>query len=232
VGIQYYPSWEGETVDPTTANILQTVANTVITEQFAKTTHTATVDITQPSGAITVSQGSAVTLTASATDSASGNLSSSITWRSNISGVLGTGPSISISTLAPGYHAITAKVTGSDGHESLDYVEVTITTSGNNPPTANDDYRNVSYNSPWTQTYVVGNDTDDTGLDYSSLTVVNQPAHGTITAVHTSGVDVGTIDVSYAGTNYIGPDSFTYKIMDINGVWSNVATVYLTVSGP
>ncbi len=67
---------------------------------------------------------------------------------------------------------------------------------------------------------LAGNDQDEeTGVDPSSITIVNGPQHGTI-SVHPD----GTVTYTPHST-----DTFTYTIRDANGIVSNVATV--TIQG-
>jgi len=73
---------------------------------------------------------------------------------------------------------------------------------------------------------VLNNDTPgnaSTPLDPTSLEIVQQPAHGSV-IVNEDGTVVYTPEKGYTG-----PDSFTYKVKDQNGNWSNVATVNLNI---
>lgn len=86
-----------------------------------------TVSISAPSNGSTV--GTTVTLTGSASDTQDGNLSSSISWSSNVAGNLGTGASLSV-TLAAGAHTLTAAVTDSGGLTASTSVSITVSASG------------------------------------------------------------------------------------------------------
>lgn len=72
---------------------------------------------------------------------------------------------------------------------------------------------------------VLGNDSDVDGtLVAASVQLVSQPAHGTATVSTADG------SVLYTPTsNAVGDDSFTYRVQDDQGAWSNVATVALTI---
>jgi len=74
---------------------------------------------------------------------------------------------------------------------------------------------------------VAANDTAGAGatLDLASITITQQPTHGTVT-VNNDGTVTYTHDNSTATT-----DSFKYTIKNSNGDTSNAATVSLTVSG-
>jgi gliding motility-associated-like protein len=73
---------------------------------------------------------------------------------------------------------------------------------------------------------VLSNDTDvDNVLVGSMITIVSQPAHGTVVINTTTGT------VQYTpNPGYFGPDSFTYKLNDSGSSFSNVATVSITVN--
>src|SRR5206468_5685981 len=62
------------------------------------------VTITVPLDGTRIQLGTALTLTATATDAEEGNVSGRVTWTSSRDGVLGVGGTISISTLSAGTH--------------------------------------------------------------------------------------------------------------------------------
>ena len=71
---------------------------------------------------------------------------------------------------------------------------------------------------------VVSNDTDDGGVDPSTVAVVGAPANGTA-------VPNGNGTVTYTpNTGFKGSDSFTYRVADAQGAVSNTATVSVTVT--
>src|SRR5207245_318368 len=71
---------------------------------------------------------------ATASDEADGDLGASIRWSSNLSGPLGTGPSITTSVLARGTHLVTAQVANSHGLTGSAQVVVSITTGAPSRP--------------------------------------------------------------------------------------------------
>ncbi|HZO19559.1 MAG TPA: Ig-like domain-containing protein, partial [Gemmatimonadaceae bacterium] len=85
-----------------------------------------TVTITAPASGSTFTQGSPVTFTGTASDAEDGNLTATVTWTSSINGALGTGGSVSTSTLSLGTHTITASVTDSDGAQASSAITVTV----------------------------------------------------------------------------------------------------------
>jgi hypothetical protein len=103
---------------------------------------------------------------------------------------------------------------------------VNITVSAPAAPTAADD----SYTTPFNAVLnvpapgVLGNDTSHGGGTMTAA-VVSQPTHGVLT-FNANG------SFGYTPTtDYIGPDSFTYRASNLGGA-GNVATVNITVSAP
>jgi predicted CXXCH cytochrome family protein len=92
-----------------------------------------TVTITAPSDNSTYANGTNITFTGTASDVKDGNLSSSIIWYSNLTGPIGTGASVSTSTLIPGTHTINAQVTDSLGSKTVTTITITITNPTNSP---------------------------------------------------------------------------------------------------
>jgi hypothetical protein len=72
----------------------------------------------------------------------------------------------------------------------------------------------------------LANDRDPDGsLNKTTLVIVDAPKHGKLK------VDSKTGEVTYTpDKNYTGSDFFTYKVKNDLGVFSNIATVNLTVS--
>jgi len=71
---------------------------------------TPTITIKSPNAGASVVEGNALNLDAAAVDMENGDISSRVTWSDSITGALGTGAQLSISTLAVGAHTITATV--------------------------------------------------------------------------------------------------------------------------
>ena len=97
----------------------------------------------------------------------------------------------------------------------------------NKPPVAGGDSVPVTKNTA-VNINVLSNDSDPDGaIDVKSVAIVAKPKHGSVS------VDSKTGNVTYTPTkNYTGQDSFTYKVKDSSGVYSNVATVSLTITAP
>jgi len=67
------------------------------------------------------------------------------------------------------------------------------------------------------------NDTDDAGLDVSSIVIINDVSQGS-----TSIMGDGKVEYT-PDSNYLGDDSFTYTVKDSEGLVSNEVTVTVTV---
>ncbi|HMO34878.1 MAG TPA: Ig-like domain-containing protein, partial [Gemmatales bacterium] len=94
----------------------------------------------------------------------------------------------------------------------------------NNPPVANDDEATVDEGAS-VQIDVAANDTDVDGtIDLTSIIIIDQPAHGTVTV----NLD-GSVTYTHDGSETTS-DSFTYTIRDNQGAVSNVATVNIIIN--
>ncbi|MDZ7267823.1 MAG: tandem-95 repeat protein [candidate division KSB1 bacterium] len=105
-------------------------------------------------------------------------------------------------------------------------VSVTVD-SRNDAPLANADAATTSENTAVTIA-VLANDSDVDGtLQAASVTIVQQPDFGTITAI-----DPAHGAITYTPANaYQGTDEFRYTVQDDQGAVSNAATVTVTVGG-
>ncbi len=95
----------------------------------------------------------------------------------------------------------------------------------NDLPMANDDTA-VTDEDTSVAIDVTVNDTDVYGgIDPTTVSIVSDPAHGSVS------VDLVSGDVTYTpSADYNGADSFTYTVNDTYGATSNVATVTVTVN--
>jgi len=82
--------------------------------------------VTSPEDGARVAPGTPLTLTARATDAEDGDLTPAIRWRSDGDGALGTGGSLSISTLGHGRHSLEATVVDSAGLQATSVVHVLV----------------------------------------------------------------------------------------------------------
>jgi len=125
----------------------------------------------------------------------------SFSWSEN-GNEIGTGETFTTSDLSVGTHIITLTVTDNYGAISSDSVVITVKEIINKIPTANSQIINTSSNVPIDIT-LTGSDDNDT-LTY---TIVTQPTNGTLTD--------SAPNLKYTpNTDYVGNDSFTFKIND------------------
>jgi hypothetical protein len=90
-----------------------------------------TVTITAPADGYAAVPGEEIVFTASAADAEEGDLSTTISWASNLDGTLGTGGTLHVDRLRSGTHTITASVTDGGGRTATEHVSVIV----NAPPT-------------------------------------------------------------------------------------------------
>ncbi|UEG55055.1 CshA/CshB family fibrillar adhesin-related protein [Mucilaginibacter daejeonensis] len=118
----------------------------------------------------------------------------------------------------------TASVTGVDaGGNTLTNTSGTVTTFPKAPVAAND-AEITGVNQPVIIKVLNNDDKGNSAFDLTSVQIVTQPAHGTVTV----GGD-GTVTYT-PNTGYAGDDVFTYRVRDLNGYYTNVATVNISIS--
>jgi hypothetical protein len=117
-----------------------------------------------------------------------------------------------------GPDSFTFKVNDGTTDSNTATVSITIQGPSNSPPAANNQAITVNKNEQQAIT-LTATDPNNDPLQY---TIVTQPAHGTITGGTTA-------SRTYTpATDYVGPDSFTFKVND-GTTDSNTATVSITV---
>jgi hypothetical protein len=84
------------------------------------------VTITAPADSSSFASGEPVNFTGIASDTEDGDVASSISWTSSKDGALGSGGSLSLSTLSNGNHTITASVTDSGGKTATDQITMMV----------------------------------------------------------------------------------------------------------
>jgi hypothetical protein len=87
---------------------------------------TPVVDITAPADGSTVAAGQTVTFIATAIDAEDGDISASVLWSSSIDGDLGTGATLSTSSLSVGTHMITATVVDTASRQGSDSMALVV----------------------------------------------------------------------------------------------------------
>lgn len=92
------------------------------------------ISLSSPTEGTNVPAGTAVSLSASASDPDEGNLTGSIVWTSSLQGVIGTGGSLNVSHFIVGTHTITASITDSRGATASGQRTITIGATGDAAP--------------------------------------------------------------------------------------------------
>jgi glucose/arabinose dehydrogenase len=179
------------------------------------------VTITAPANNATFTAGTAISLAASASDTEDGNLTSAIAWTSDRDGVLGTGGSLTVSTLSVGTHVLTAAVTDSGGLGGSALRTIIVTAvSGNTAPT-------VTITSP------ANNATFTAGAAVSLQATASDTEDGTLTAAlaWTSDRDgfLGTGGSVTVSTLSVGTHVLTAAVTDSGGLTGS-ATRTVTVT--
>lgn len=89
-----------------------------------------TVSVTSPVSGENFNPGDNITFNASSNDAEDGDLTSQLSWTSNLDGVIGSEGSFSIANLSAGIHTITASVTDAGGLSGSDSVTVNVVEAG------------------------------------------------------------------------------------------------------
>jgi len=103
---------------------------------------------------------------------------------------------------------------------------------GNAPPVAVDDSFNLlqGFDPVTSHLHILDNDFDPDGsLNMQMVEVVSGPVNGTVQIMSMAG-HAGHAQYSPTDPNFIGSDSFTYRVQDNEGTWSNVATASINVT--
>lgn len=180
-----------------------------------------TVTISSPGDGSQFTEGDMISFSGAANDPEDGNITASITWESDLDGVIGLGGSVQ-AQLSVGAHQVTASATDSASNTSTDGVTVTVNvpTQNSAPVAVNDAY---TINQDTLSTFdVLFNDSD---ADSDPLTIVS------VTQATNGSVSNNGSDLSYKpNAGFTGQDTFTYTLSDGMG-GSDTATVTVTVNG-
>jgi len=191
--------------------------------------------ISAPANNTTVTVGTPVTLSATSSDQQDGNLTSRISWSSNLAGQLGAGGTIS-ATLPVGTNVITASVTDNGGLTTTQQVTVVIVSSGgsNNAPslTITAPANNTSMPLGWPVIFTAtANDVQDGNLTariaWSSNVYGSLGTGGTVSSMFPAGTNVITASVTDNGGLRT-----TQQVTVIVGSASTNAAPSLTINAP
>lgn len=104
-------------------------------------------------------------------------------------------------------------------------VETTFQVTVRGGPLANDDAPEAQPNTPLDIPVLLNDIARGRPIDPTTVVIVDDPEHGQVA------VDPDTGIVTYTPPQgYVGPDPFTYRVRDVEGNLSNVATVNLVVA--
>ncbi|GJM28772.1 MAG: hypothetical protein DHS20C17_14070 [Cyclobacteriaceae bacterium] len=175
-----------------------------------------TVTITSPVDGVTEAMGTTISFAATVSDPEGEDLEGSLSWESDLDGVIGTGASFSTTTLSPGMHMVTARVQDSGGLEGNDIVIVNIT---NTPPV-------VTILEPADGTTVVGG----TDITFSATIIDAEEANLAPGLTWIASLDGGIGSGASVTANLsVGTQSVTASVTDGGGLeGSDAVTVIIT----
>ena len=105
-----------------------------------------------------------------------------------------------------------------------DRVSITVSVV-QSEPVAVDDSKEGSFNTEIAIALLDNDQPDGASLDPASVEIVTQPQHGTLQK------DADGVVRYIPNPYYTGTDAFTYRVRDVNGNWTEAATVRITISG-
>jgi subtilisin family serine protease len=181
-----------------------------------------TVSITGPGNNSSSTGGASVTFSGSASDVQDGNLSANIVWSSSLQGTIGTGASVSSSTLMVGTHVITANVSDSGNLTASQSITLTVNGNGGALPAIPGLPRcfrsGAGVNFMW----------NDTSANEFGFQIQREQRVG---SVYTNTTDLGTVGANVTVRFDIPPGTgqfWRYRVRAFNGggfgTWSNWAT--------
>jgi hypothetical protein len=188
------------------------------TPPTAPTSSAPTVTIVTPTDAANVAQGAMVTFSARATDPEDGDVSSTITWTSNLQGSLGSGASVTKALTILGAHTITARATDTTAHTGTAAVVVTV---------GNPEAPRVAISAPIPDTTV----TLGTKLTFvaTATDLDNRNISANVEWSSSLDGDFGTgAQITYAPTN-VGTHFITASVRDSRGL-TGAAVVSVTIA--
>jgi hypothetical protein len=181
-----------------------------------------TVTIAAPATNATFVQGGSITFTGSASDAQDGNISSALSWSSDLDGVIGTGASFSTTALRAGRHVVTASVTDTGGLPASATISIVV------------NVENVAAEDVSTARGTVSGSFQQTWTENDSYQTLTESLTGTNSRNRRSQLEhVWRFDV-VAGTQYVfavnayrtgTEDSFTFSYSRDNVAYTPMVTV-------
>jgi hypothetical protein len=209
-----------------TAKVTDTVGNSAtrtVSVTIEPVTNTVPgVAIVSPADGATYTQGATISFQANADDVEDGNLTPSLTWSSNLSGSLGLGGSLSLSSLPVGAHQITAAVNDTAGNTGSAVVNIVVQAPANTAPTV-------------TITAPTNNAALTTGVSFSMSGTANDQQQGNMGSSIQWILDGTTTLATGASASAVisnpGGHTITARVTDAGGLVGS-QTVNVTVSSP
>lgn len=190
-------------------------------------TYPPVVTINSPIDGDVYPEGTSISFQGSANDNEDGDLTSSITWSSNLDGLIGSGGSFTSSTLSLGLHVVTASATDTDSATGSEQVSFTIEAAGGMPPSAPTsvlvtDLANGSAQVTW-----IDGSNNEEGFD-----ILRESPHKRRPDVWVGSTLVGSVDANITTyTDASGAGTYRYCVQSSNTyglsewVCSNVVTI-------
>lgn len=206
---------------------LKQVVDSVVTRFFRpRPAGSLQLVVTQPGEGAAVTAGQPVTFRAQATDSASGNLSSTVKWYDEGNVLRHTGSEFAF-TPSIGFRAMRAEARGSDSILVTVVRNYRALGTGNTAPQVTDKTQSVPGNSPFTQANLSANARDLEGSVNWATLQLDLTGFDGVAAVANSR-DPFTVDLNYSN-GFRGSDRLRWRVADNQGAWSAWARILITV---
>jgi hypothetical protein len=220
------------TLDPDDINGIEAIYPPVT----ASANTAPSVSISSPTSNASYVQGTGITFTGSATDGQDGNISSKISWKSNLSGQLGVGATISTAALLAGSQTITATVTDSGGLTSSKAITVNITAATTNtaPSVSISNPATSSSFAQGTTISFAGSATDTQDGTISSKLVWKSSLNGQIgtgASFSTSALSAGSQTITATVTDSGGLSASRSITITVNAPAASTSAITLSAQG-
>ncbi len=192
-------------------------AVTLTVESVAQNTPPS-VAIIGPADGSTFNEGDTITFTGTADDLEDGDLAANLSWSSDVDGFIGTGESVSSSTLSVDTHLVTAQVTDLDGEPGSASITLTVESTGGG--TGGLTVSDISYcarNAFWTFKHLVSivSIADDSGPLENATVSATITKDGSQTRSGTATTD--EFGEARFNWNYASSGSYSTAVNSVNG---------------